>query len=275
MSGRVVMLDCESPATTLLSLASATGTDPQIIRDALLSYREEDLDNLEEDTSIALPRNLLHRAGIDIDSVQFNGVYFFHGTRVTNPATFLISGIQPLAVVIDAIWRDLHRVAASHLTHAEWKDLRRTLEQSSKSHAAGLYRRKMADVQQHGPFASLARRDTVTPRLGIQHDYMTAPEIIEDIHNDTGIGILSDFKQASSPCVVKYKSDISVGKRYVEAAVLSLAADLCSTDFGLHSVQGDNREGRAVPALDIIYVDELSQGGNREDGPWIRHTHAI
>lgn len=269
-----MMLDCETPATTLFSLASAAGCSTDLIRDAVYSYRELDFADTHDEMWVTVPRDLLARARVDITDVQFGGAYYFHGTRVLDPTTFVEHGIRPLGAAIDAIWLDLHQLCADRVTDNEWKAIRRDVEGGAagcNSHAAWLYRFKLSDSTQHGPFGSMIRRHALHPQEHF-HDYLAAPEIIEDIAAFTDIGLLNAFKKASRSCAVEYRLTESVSQKAVEAAVLHLLEDLQGTSFGIGSYWGDNREGVAVPASDVIYVDELRRGGSRFDtDAWLRH----
>jgi hypothetical protein len=272
----MLFLDCEDADAALQSLAAAAGVDAATLRAVLLAREPDRIDWAEgEDPWVAVPRNLLAELGVDIGDVSFDGVYYFHGTRVLRPHAFLQDGILPLGAMLDQLWGDLYSLCDGQVTPARWRGLRQELEGETRtplhdSHGAWLYRMKFASQFHHGPYASLVRAHTLNPIEG-QHDYLNSPEIIEDIARCLGLGLQTRFEAQARSCIVKFRHS-EVNQHTVEVALLFVLAWIHGQPLALSSVYGIDCQG-AVPAADVMYVDEIDIAGRGDQVPVHLHRH--
>jgi hypothetical protein len=260
----MVFLDCEDADAAVRSLAAAACIDAVTLRAVLLAREPGRIDWAEgEDPWVAVPRILLAEVGVDIGDVSFDGAYYFHGTRVLRPHAFLRDGILPLGVMLDQLWADLYSLCDGEVSPAQWGALRCGLEGETRTplhdeHSAWLYRIKFASQFHHGPYASLVRAHTLDPIEG-QHDYLKSPEIVEDIARCLGLGLQARFEAQARSCIVKFRHS-EVNQQTVEAALLFVLAWVHGQPLGRDSVYGVDCRG-AVPAADVMYVDEIDIAG--------------
>ena len=66
----------------------------------------------------------------------FESAYYFHGTRVFDPATFSAEGILPLGRAVDRLWTSLYTLVADTVTDADWRRLRANLESGAEATTA-------------------------------------------------------------------------------------------------------------------------------------------
>ena len=263
----MLILDCENPDTAVQSLAQGAGVTQAALRDVVIAHGPGliDWETGGEDPSIAVPRMLLSKIGIEIGDVRFDGAYYFHGTRVLRPHSFLQNGILPLGAILDQLWSDLYSLCADSVTSAQWTGLRRELETSGRTplhdnQVARLYRMKSADQLHHGPFASLVREHTQDPIVG-QHDYVKNPEIVEDIAQCIDLNLQERFESHASSCIVKF-SHYKVGQHSVESAMLYVLAKLHNEEHNSLSLDGVDCHGEPVPPSDVVYVEEIDVDSN-------------
>ncbi|MFG1928821.1 hypothetical protein [Cryptosporangium sp. NPDC048952] len=264
----MMLLDCEDAETALRSLAHASGVDDADFRAALLARNpDRTVWTGDEDPWVAIPRVLLADLGVEIGEVRFDGAYYFHGTRTLRPHAFLHEGILPLGAALDRLWSDLHDLCDGDVTNASWMAFRQQLEGGIPTplhsrHGAYLYRMKFANDFHHGPYASLIRDHTIDPIEG-QHDYVKSPEIVEDIARCVDFDLQERFEATARSCIVKFRHH-EVKQQLVEAAVLYVWARIQNRPLDLGSVYGIDCRG-AVPATDVVYVDEVDL--SRRGGP--------
>ena len=100
----MLVLDCEDATTALQSLATAAGVDVVRLRRVLLSHDPDQIGEFgDEDLWVDAPHALFAEAGVDIAKVSFDAGYYFHGSRVLNPHSFLSGGVLPLGSMLTAL----------------------------------------------------------------------------------------------------------------------------------------------------------------------------
>ncbi|MEU0077734.1 hypothetical protein ABZY58_07475 [Micromonospora tulbaghiae] len=265
----MILLDCEDADSAMRSLAVGAGVDEAALREVLLAHKPDRIEwDASEDPWVATPRAVFAALDVDIAAVRYDGAYYFHGTRVLHPHAFLEDGIRPLGAMLDRLWNDLYRLCAGQVTPTQWSALRRELEGDTRAplqdeDGAQLYRLKFASPVHQGPFASLVRDHTVEPING-QHDYLRSPEIVEDIAGYIGLGLQRLFEARATSCVVKFRHR-EVNQHTVEAAMLYLLARVHEQPLDGGSVYGLDCQG-AVPAEDVVYIDEINIAGRGSHG---------
>ncbi|MBB4661565.1 hypothetical protein [Conexibacter arvalis] len=243
------LLDCFDSASTLASIGRAIGVEPDHLADAIHRYDSARLaDYPYEDVALSVLTDL----GTDLSQARFDGACFFHGTRVVNPSTFRRRGLLPLDVMLDETWQVLRILAEA--SHKEWEAFRATIESDGGGHDGYLYRLKTHDAMHHGPQAHLVREVHVDlPQSS--HDYLSCPEIVQDISRCYEVADLeARFVEASTPCIVKFWAPC-VSAWHVETAFCFLHARLSGEPLGFSSCGGFDGSGTAVPPEAIIDVE--------------------
>jgi hypothetical protein len=139
--------------------------------------------------------------------VGCNRACWFHLTRVNLDSSFS-DGILPLGTSLDRIWDFLGSLVGQRISPGLWTALRRDM---GSSPSAGLYHMKVANMAHWGPFASLVRDHAFSTQETGCHDYLCAPEIVEDIcrcfSDRSDFDLLESFKVNTRSCIVKFVVD--------------------------------------------------------------------
>jgi hypothetical protein len=253
------VLDCETLETTLTSVAAAAGVPERELLDGLRRFDPARVDS-SADWYEAVPRAAIASIGANIDSVRFDAICAFHGTRTLDPQRFLRHGILPLGTMIDRLWDDLFSIAGGQVTTAEWHAIRTAIETGPlRSGLAGqsahLYRLKVGKTLLHGPYANLVRDHVLAPIEG-HHDYLTIPEIVQDIARFTGTDLQDRFERAAQSCIVKFRH-YDVSHHETASAVSYLLSKAHNEPHGFSSVHGPDCKGVAVLPAAVVAVDEI------------------
>ncbi len=270
----MTVLDCETFDTTLRSVADAINRPTSTLLNLLRRFDPASVagpDPLESTAPV-----LLRPLGLKLSDVRFTAVYYFHGTRVADPESFLRDGILPLTGMLDRIWSALYELWADRMSHHEWVALRQRVETGQLTpgdddHWARVYRDKVGEASDPGPYASLVRDLVLYPVEG-HYDYLAVPEIVQDIAGCVGPELQARFEAATTSCVVKFRHhhidehDIAVAMLYLLARVRDEPLDDC--------VNYPSRKGAPVPAVDVLAVDEIGapQGPGRRRPTLRRRT---
>lgn len=272
----MLILDCENFDSAMGSLSSAAGVTDTAVRAVLRAsdaYRD-DWDYRAGPWEKMVPRMLVAELGIAIEDVKFDAAYYFHGTRVFRPHAFLESGILPLGAILNSIWDDLYSLTGEEIALAIWGGLRQKLDggaaTSLDSHVLSLYRMKTAAPFHHGPFGFLVREQSSS---SMNHDYLQIPEIVEDISRCLGLGLQQNFEDRAKSCIVKFVHT-EVNTDVVESALLYVLAKVHHRELDIHSARAVKCEG-AVPAADVIYVEEFANAFRRRQRPGKPYRHQI
>ncbi|WP_131804123.1 hypothetical protein [Pseudofrankia sp. BMG5.36] len=200
----MVYLDCHDATSALTSLATAFHLHDDDLARALLECNlETDWTGEREERSI---RSFLSEIDVDLDSVRFDGAYYFHGTRSLEPEAFIREGILPLGAVIDRIWSSLYDLVRDQVNESDWQKFRAELERDGGGHSGRLYRIKVSNAFHHGPYAMLVRDNHFNPSTIGGHDYLATPEIVEDIGRAFNENLQERFENKAKKCIVKFRS---------------------------------------------------------------------
>lgn len=198
-------LDCETIDSTYESLEQILGTS----RSRLESLFEGiDIESFyrnrphhpqpPEDLVFSEVRKLATLEG------EYDRTCWFHLTRILDTNTFE-QGILPLGKCLDAIWNLLYSLARKQVSAEEWGEFRSDM--GSHDHA-GLYEMKVSDATEWGPYAFLIKDHAFRSKEIGNHDYLGAPEIVEDIcmcfTQKHGFDLLAAFTKKTKPCIVKF-----------------------------------------------------------------------
>lgn len=258
----MVYLDCQSLDSALLSFAAACRRPVAAVSESVLSYTP---DWTEPDVEADGPLAVFQSLGITEEDITFEGVHYFHGTRVFGPARFRDEGILPLGQVLDRLWASLHTLVAEEVTESGWRRLRADIEAGAEVYYGHLYRLKSERPHLHGPYALLAREHHLNPRPG-HHDYLAIPEIVEDIAKCCGLDLASRFLAATTPCIVKFRT-ASIGTSVLYAVFWYIHGMLHDGAPGWLASCDYDGGGRPVPPGDVVAVEFVKPSIDRRGGP--------
>jgi hypothetical protein len=198
----VTYLDCQNIDAALSSFAAACRRPVDDVAQAISSYAA-DWSEFEPQFRTAGPREVLQLLDVASADIEFEGAYYFHGTRTFDAAMFSREGILPLNQVTDRLWVSLYGLVADTATDVDWRRLREGMETGALGHHSYLYWLKTKGSSGlGGPYALLAREQHY-PREG-HHNYLAIPEIVEDIARCCDLDLARRFQEATTSCVVKF-----------------------------------------------------------------------
>ncbi|MED4907488.1 hypothetical protein P9761_04355 [Brevibacillus centrosporus] len=255
----MIVLDCETVGTMYESVESITGINRSDL-EAFFSdfdmdkFYEENPDFYESgDGLLLLKIREMEKCNIQ----QIDAVNWFHLTRTYKGNSFN-QGILSLGEGINHIWDILYELQKGHVSKEEWDDFRHNKFVESKSHSAWLYHLKLGDKFHWGPYAMLVREIAFVSEEVGNHDYLDAPEIVEDIcHVFDGMyhcNLLERFRMETYPCIVKFQSNQS--KDYYLGIVLNfLYYQYHGMEMSLHCNTCFDGKGESVTFEQILKVE--------------------
>jgi hypothetical protein len=199
------VLDCETTDSTYESLEQILGVGRSRLESLFESVDVESFyrDNPHhpqppEDFVFSEVRKVMALRG------DYDRTCWFHLTR-TVPSNNFEQGVLPLGLCLDPIWGFLYSLAKKHVSPEEWGEFRRDM---GSHHHAWLYEMKASDSKHWGPYALLTRDHAFKPEEIGNHDYLGAPEIVEDVcicfSERHEFDLLGAFIRNTRPCVVKF-----------------------------------------------------------------------
>ncbi|GMX60101.1 hypothetical protein Elgi_68680 [Paenibacillus elgii] len=255
----MIILDCESIETMYESVESVTGINRSELNEFFDGF---DMDKFyEENSNFDEPADRLLLSKVremeNCNIRQIDAVYWFHLSRTYKGNSFN-QGILSLGEAIDHIWYFLYDLQNGHVSKEEWDDFRYKKFVESKSHSAWLYHFKLGDKSHWGPYAMLVRDIAFVSKEVGNHDYLDAPEIVEDIcHVFDGMyqfNLLEKFKQKTYPCIVKFQSGQS--KDYYLGIVLNfLYHKYHEMEMSLNCNTCFDSEGESIEFDQILNVE--------------------
>jgi hypothetical protein len=252
------ILDCHTFDSTLSTLAATIGVDPAALAARLRSFSGDDWPDH--------PPDYLWQKIVG-EPKSFDGVYWFHLTRTLSPESFRASGILPLNQVIEPLWAMIFGLIGERQSPQEKLVFRERLQVSEDdseedSHSAWLFGVKASESVHWGPFGVLVRETAFKPREMGNHDYLQAPEIIEDICNCHsqwyGGNLLADFYRQSKPCIVKFLGDNN-RPDVLRAALMYLWATIHGEPLGLNCSTCFDGRGMQVEPARIVGVEIVAE----------------
>jgi hypothetical protein len=262
------VLDCHDIHSTLASLAGAAGISPGELERVLRHYDEARFIDHSEEPRKRMPREVLARFGTDVERLTecFEGVYFFHATRVRDPGVFRTQGILSLPEMLEPIWRTLHELVPE-CSAEDWAEFRHSVEENGAGDYDGeLYRHKTATgglgaQLNRGPYGMLVREFFFRPEETTSHDYLGCPEIVQDIarcyESATGIDLEQRFCAATVPCIVKFRGCQMLAGA-VESALWYPFAMLREGQATTNALWGSDDEGQPVPPERVVAVEVVA-----------------
>jgi hypothetical protein len=173
-----LVLDCQSPESTLQSVAAIFNCPPAFLRAFLANpeigeYYETNFESLPDFREYLYLVVEKHFGGARC----LDAVCWFHTTRVA-PGTSFSEGVLPLGAVLPRLKETLVELVGD-------VEMRKVLKAKldADSVADHHYQNKTTDELHWGPYAILVKEVAFCANELSQHDYLGIPEIIEDICN--------------------------------------------------------------------------------------------
>jgi len=152
--------------------------------------------------------------------LSYDATCWFHLTRTDETATFE-DGILPLGRQLDSIFDWLYRLLQDVVSAQQWANFKDEIPRE----APGIYQMKTTNPFYWGPYAILVRDLAFKPGEVGNHDYLSEPEIIEDIcdcfEKLYHLDVFKIFLQKTKPCIVKF-IDRGTRTNYLRAALWHL-----------------------------------------------------
>lgn len=212
------LLDCESGESAIETLCNGFSCSKEALIGALSSIDIDDIYEKQTDDINVPPEEYLYKHAVASLGAHkpLASVCWFHLTR-TRPNNNFCSGVAPLGQSLDAIWDMMLAIPQD----------KNVCERLSEMRSCGvnnwLYNFKSKDPFHWGPYAILVKDVAFCARKLGQHDYLGMPEIIEDICNgykeQYGESIVETYCEALVPKIIKFKSEIRLDSRCIEAAL--------------------------------------------------------
>lgn len=249
-----LILDCESFDSAAYSVSNAFNCSTNVLIELMSNSRIDEYFEEQVYLPFSFSQYLLLEVQGQLGNARpFDYVNWFHTTRTADGATFS-DGILPLGNVLPK----LHETLVSLVEDSFQREFLRDVL------AKGLipdwhYQNKTGNSMHWGPFGILVREVAFNANQLGQHDYLSMPEIIEDICNGIGNGIgmslLKVFQSKLKPTIVKFstKSEFN-DTRCLEAALCYIRSMSLKRELDSNSVYCFNGNGKAVPSSDILYA---------------------
>lgn len=253
-------LICRDLETALDSLASAIGVSVDDLSYMLHNYDETRLDASSEDPFRQMPREILEELGAE--GVRFDGVHYFHGTRVKDPDEFRRRGILPLNEMIEPVWRDLYELVREEVSPEQWIAFRRSVESGACDDAIYVGRLEAKYKSGYGPDGVLVREVLLNPDAASSQDFLNCPELVQDIArcflNMHRIALEDRFRSTSYACIVTFRTT-SVWPGAFPTAVWYAFSKLRDGELGTNAAGGYGGEGTPVPPQDVVEVEVIDR----------------
>lgn len=184
---------------------------------------------------------------------------WFHLTRTFISNEFE-EGILTLNEGIDLIWEFLFYLLKEEFSKDHWVNFRKRVETDLRNDFADMYRLKINSPIAGGPFAILNKELAFrTKKIGY-HDYLKAPEIVEDIcicfEQTYGYDLLREYIRNTKSCIVKFK--VSGGKPdLIGPALLYLYNLFHRRKMSTYCDRCFIGNGRRIPHESILKVEFL------------------
>lgn len=249
-------LDCESSDSAYDSVAEILGITRSELEEVLDSLDDE---GFEQGPYVYdCPADGKIHIGPCSFKVQTQGITtcWFHASRVTDPSSFKQYGIRPLPDQIEEIWSFLYELVKEQCSQTKWAEFRQEVETTHPNHYAWLYRLKTpkSDKLHHGPFAFLVRDAAVGLGDSGHHDYISQPEIVEDICKCFGHDLLKKYQDSTQGCIVKFVQEDCPGHA-LDAAVNYLYAVRQGIKQNMDCNTCFDAKGKNIPPSTFLNVE--------------------
>lgn len=213
----MIILDCETYESTIESLVNIYNISKDEIEDFFGSF---DLDfHFDENKSFEYPDRELRlefEKTYNVKHKDINNICWFHLTRTLITENFK-EGILPLSQVLEKIW-DIFFTIFKDTEHYE-----NLLDMKSSGVNDFQFNLKVESNIHSGPYAMLIRDVAFCAEEVQNHDYLSIPEIFEDICNGYksvyGVNIQKMLEDSLQPKIVKFSTKENNYISYIESAL--------------------------------------------------------
>jgi hypothetical protein len=252
-------LSCDDLQSTLDSIAAILDVSLDDINSFLtINHENKFLPLYDQGLEYNFGRFLLRQAKsfFHVSEVIIDRVNWFHLSRSMDPQSFH-DGIFPLGQIKDKLFDNLYKLVHDVLSKEEWNDI---IREGPGGYNNDLYLMKMYDAFHHGCYAMLVKEIAFEKDSG-NHDYLTIPEIIEDI----GIGIQASyridffnrFKNNSQSVIVKFYTEGSKedSEYYLEIALCYAYYRKNNIELGFNANTCFDARNKQIPSENILGVE--------------------
>lgn len=249
------ILDCDNEHSMFESIREITGIQKNDLVDLFNHFNLEEFYESNSDFHLSSDKLFLVKLKeiSNRSSFHFDKTNWFHLTRTIRANQFE-KGILPLGESLDYLWDLLFSLQNGYLSLSEWNQFRYFLESTSYSDAFQ-YQLKYKDEFHWGPYAMLIRKVAFYPKEIGNHDYLNVPEIIDDIcypfNEKYGFDLLSRFKEATVPCIVKFETNNS-DEQHMGIVVNYLYHRHHNLELSFHCNTTFDGMGKAIPRESIL-----------------------
>ena len=243
------VLDCENVKTTLKSLINILGISEKKLAEIFLS---EDWNNLPNAKDC-----LFERVRKNSSSTNFDGVFWFHATRIKPNYQFL-DGLLPLNQNTDFIFNFLFSLINDVFTKTQWDEFKDFLftspiptENTLYSNSLRLIRTKI-EYNDVGPYAGLVRDIffyTDSNGQSVWKNFTRIPEFIEQVCEvfDTkyNFNMMERTKKSTRGCIVKFL-ETNGNPKYLKSAIYYLCFKCRNFDLSIECTEAFNGQGEKV-----------------------------
>jgi len=250
------ILDCETTETIYESIDAILHISKPELNEIFkgIDLEEHCMNNSNHCTEY--PENVLFSivAGKEVSVPVYDRVHWFHLTRTHDKSDYN-RGILTLNKAIDSIWDFLFSLVEDHFSLNEWEHFKNNMGNGQWAH---LYNLKAHCNSYGGPYAVLIREFAFMSNIVRNHDYLSTPEIVEDIgmcfQELNNFDLCQVYRENTVPCIVKFwhhkaRADCVTTALYYLYNVFK--------NNEITSMSGTNFDGygKAIPKENIVYIE--------------------
>ena len=208
----MLLLDCESPATTLLSLQEILGVPARSIRQTMYSFDRDALPGEVWWDDERCPHVEALAAQHPV-STAYDSVCWFHITRCKAEEDFL-DGLHHTADAMPHIWSLLRSLTRGRVNEHTWTAFQQEIEDGKRLIGiSGLTLDQKMHSLREGPYGFLIPTIAFNGSGDSVRDYFSIPEIVEDIcislTTATGLDLIPEYRALTVPRIVKFRDSFT------------------------------------------------------------------
>lgn len=244
------VLNCESFQTALESVSDLYDADEKSVLSTLkkISFNSTECKTMSwEDYVFSEFEKSLGR------KAKEGKTLWFHLTRC-KIGTMFVEGILPTNLVLPRIQREVEEIIALAIEQKKIP-IKSTGIPNGDCWAFGW---KMNNKMHWGPYAMLVREIAFSASAVGNHDYLSMPEIVEDILGlDSRCDELKNvYRETTKPCIVKFSTD-GIERYTLRAAIFYLFSKINNHELSIHCNTCFDGKGEIIPAENILAVEFL------------------
>lgn len=262
MCNKVKILDCENYDSAIESLSNIFDLDIEILKKPLIEIDFLELweDKFQHQMTFSEFIYNYYTKNFCVDD-KIDKVCWFHLSRTLDAEKFK-KGILPLGQIKEELFIDMYDLVSDNIPLDIWKGI---IKDGAGGNNHYLYTERTKNPFHYGPYAMLIKEVAFKPKEIGNHDYLSIPEIVEDIaiglNSSYGINFTERYLASSYPIIVKFILDFSdsnfdTTKSLIEATLNYVYVKnkneelscLCNTSY-------DGRN-KSISKHNILYIDK-------------------